>query len=254
MEAYGEFASVYDKFMDEVPYDAWLDFLKAVWKKEGISPKVICDVGCGTGNLLLPLAQAGYAVMGIDVSFDMLCQADRKLQEAGLSAFLSEQDMTEMCLPQKADCILCLCDSLNYLTEDGELSMAFGRFREGLKEDGILFFDLNTAYKFSHILGENTFAATEEDAAYIWENYYDEEERINEYNVNFFLRTPEGNYTRTEEVHYERAFLWEEVEQALQENGFAIVSVYEDYTFTAPKAESQRICVLAKPVKKNMED
>ena len=254
MEQYREFASVYDIFMNEVPYDVWLSFVKEVWQKEGIRPKSICDVGCGTGNLLLPLAKDGYDVMGVDLSFDMLCQAERKLRKEGFTVFLSEQDMTEMYLPKKADCILCLCDSLNYLVEDGELSAAFGCFREALKEDGLLFFDLNTAFKFSHILGQNTFAATAESAAYIWENNYNEEERINEYDVNFFLRRSDGSYVRTEEFHYERAFLWEEVEQALKENGFAVTAVYEDYTFVPAREESERICVVARPIKKNTED
>lgn len=254
MDAYREFASVYDVFMNEVPYDAWLSFVKEIWQKEEIRPQSICDVGCGTGNLLLPLAREGYDVMGVDISFDMLCQAESKLREEGFSVFLSEQDMTEMYLPKKVDCILCLCDSLNYLVEDGALSAAFGCFREALADNGLLFFDLNTAYKFSHILGQNTFAATEDDAAYIWENDYDEEERINEYAVNFFLRRSDGSYTRTEEFHYERAFLWEEVEQALKENGFAVVAVYEDYTFAPARAESERICIVARPVEMNTED
>ena len=54
MNAYTDFATVYDLFMEEVPYDQWLSFLEEIWRKEGLQPEVIADLGCGTGNLLVP--------------------------------------------------------------------------------------------------------------------------------------------------------------------------------------------------------
>ena len=73
MNAYTDFATVYDLFMEEVPYDQWLSFLEEIWRKEGLEPQVIADLGCGTGNLLVPLTKKGYRTMGVDLSFDMLC-------------------------------------------------------------------------------------------------------------------------------------------------------------------------------------
>ena len=73
MNAYTDFATVYDLFMEEVPYDQWLSFLEEIWRKEGLQPEVIADLGCGTGNLLVPLTEKGYRTMGVDLSFDMLC-------------------------------------------------------------------------------------------------------------------------------------------------------------------------------------
>ncbi len=254
MEAYQEFASVYDIFMEEIPYGSWISFIKEIWEKEGLCPRKILDLGCGTGNVLLPLAQEGYEMTGVDLSYDMLAQTEHKLRQAGLSARLLAQDMTEFFLPEPADCILSLCDCLNYLTEDGELSAAFGCVSECLAEDGLFFFDMNTAYKFREVYGENTYASVEEDAAYIWENSYDAEESINEYAVNFFLRRPDGSYERTEEVHYERAYSMEEIEQALEENGLWIVGTYDDYRWQTPEEQCQRICILAKKRKDKTEE
>ncbi|MBM6828336.1 class I SAM-dependent methyltransferase [Anaerotignum lactatifermentans] len=254
METYQLFASVYDIFMDEIPYEAWIDFLREIWQKEGVHPQRITDLGCGTGNVLLPLARAGYEMTGVDLSYDMLAQAEHKLRQENLSARLLAQDMTEFSLPEKADCIISLCDCLNYLTEDGELSAAFGCVAEHLAEDGLFFFDMNTAYKFREIYGDNTYASVEEDAAYIWENTYDEEDSINEYAVNFFLRRPDGSYERTEEYHYERAYSMEEIEQALEENGLCVAGVYDDYRWQAPEETCQRICVLAKKRKEKTEE
>ena len=85
MSAYETFASVYDLFMEQVEYDEWLDHIHAVWEKYGIAPKTILDLGCGTGSILLPLAQEGFDVIGVDLSSEMLTEADHKAMEAGVS-------------------------------------------------------------------------------------------------------------------------------------------------------------------------
>lgn len=246
MNAYTDFATVYDLFMDEVPYDQWLSFLEEIWRKEGLEPQVIADLGCGTGNLLVPLTKKGYRTMGVDLSFDMLCQAEKKLREAGRSSILLEQDLTEVSLPEAADCIISVCDSLNYLTEDGELSAAFACVKASLRQGGLFLFDMNTEYKFREVLAQNTYAVTEENAAYIWENDYDPEEKINAYAVNFFIEGNDGRYERTEEVHYERAYSVEEIKTALSENGFTLLGMYDDYTWESPKEDCQRIVFVAK--------
>lgn len=246
MNAYTDFATVYDLFMEEVPYDQWLSFLEEIWQKEGLEPEVIADLGCGTGNLLVPLTKKGYRTMGVDLSFDMLSQAEKKLREAGLSSILLEQDLTEVSLPEAADCVISVCDSLNYLTEDGELSAAFACVKDSLRQGGLFLFDMNTEYKFREVLAQNTYAVTEENAAYIWENDYDPEEKINAYAVNFFIEGNDGRYERTEEVHYERAYSVEEIKNTLTENGFTLLGMYDDYTWESPKEECQRIVFVAK--------
>ncbi len=244
--AYTDFATVYDRFMEEVPYAQWLLFLEQIWQKEKIEVQTIADLGCGTGNLLVPFAKKGYNLIGVDASFDMLAQAEQKLRYEKCHAVLLEQDLTDFSLPEQADCILSVCDSLNYLTEDGELSAAFACVKRYLKPNGIFCFDMNTVYQFETILADHTYAATEEDAAYIWENYYDAEEKINEYAVTFFLQNADGTYQRTEELHYERAYDIEEIKNALEANGLMISDMFDNYTSAAPHAASQRILFVAK--------
>lgn len=157
MSAYETFASVYDLFMEQVEYDEWLDHIHAVWKKYGIAPKTILDLGCGTGSILLPLAQEGFDVIGVDLSSEMLTEADHKAMEAGVSVRLACQDMAELDLGEQADCILSLCDCMNYLTEEGQLAAAFRRIAAHMKPESILLFDMNTEYKFREVLGQKVF-------------------------------------------------------------------------------------------------
>lgn len=246
MSAYEAFASVYDIFMEQVEYDQWLNHIHAIWEKFGLQPKTVIDLGCGTGSIALPLAKEGYDVIGVDLSPEMLTEADHKAMEEGVSVRFACQDMTELELGEEADCILSLCDSMNYLTEDGQLEDAFKSIAQHMKQESLFLFDLNTEYKFKDVLGQNVFGSAEEHAAYIWENDYDEEEKINEYYVSFFIENEDGLYKRIEEFHYERAYSMEEIEEGLQAAGMELVEVYDGYSFDAPRAESERLLFAAR--------
>lgn len=246
MSAYEAFASVYDIFMEQVEYDQWMNHIHAIWEKFGLQPKTVIDLGCGTGSIALPLAKEGYDVIGVDLSPEMLTEADHKAMEEGVSVRFACQDMTELELGEEADCILSLCDSMNYLTEDGQLEDAFKSIAQHMKQESLFLFDLNTEYKFKDVLGQNVFGSAEEHAAYIWENDYDEEEKINEYYVSFFIENEDGLYERIEEFHYERAYSMEEIEEGLQAAGMELVEVYDGYSFDAPRAESERLLFAAR--------
>ncbi len=246
MSAYETFASVYDIFMEQVEYDQWLNHIHALWDKYGLQPKTIIDLGCGTGSIALPLAKEGYDVIGVDLSPEMLTEADHKAMEEGVSIRFACQDMTELDLGEKADCILSLCDSMNYLTEEGQLKDAFRSVAQHMKKESLFLFDMNTEYKFKEVLGQNVFGSAEEHAAYIWENDYDEKEKINEYYVSFFIENEEGLYERMEEFHYERAYSMEEIEEGLQVAGMELIKVMDGYSFDPPHAESERLLFAAR--------
>ena len=50
MEAYEDFALVYDTFMDETPYDEWCSRILSVLRQAGIEDGLVLDLGCGTGS------------------------------------------------------------------------------------------------------------------------------------------------------------------------------------------------------------
>ncbi len=60
MEAYEAFASIYDAFMEEIDYDMWVAYLHKIWEKECFQPKLIVDLGCGTGNANFSKTRISY--------------------------------------------------------------------------------------------------------------------------------------------------------------------------------------------------
>ena len=75
MDAYTGFASVYDIFMDNVPYREWSEFVIKLLEQYGVKEGLVCELGCGTGSITRRLRDAGYDMIGIDLSEDMLYEA-----------------------------------------------------------------------------------------------------------------------------------------------------------------------------------
>ncbi|MBR1442448.1 MAG: methyltransferase domain-containing protein, partial [Firmicutes bacterium] len=169
MASYEKFAEVYDTFMQDIPYDKWAEHLKKIWKKYGLEPELVAELGCGTGNMTIRLAKEGYDMIGIDLSEQMLDKAREKTQAEGFDILYLNQDMTEFELYGTVQSIICLCDSINYITERDELLEVFRLVNNYLDPKGLFIFDINTVYKFREILANNSFCETTENSAYTWE-------------------------------------------------------------------------------------
>ena len=68
---YQVLSEVYDQ-MQEIDYTAFADYYEAVFQKFGCRPKLVLDLGCGTGNITLELARRGYDMIGLDNSAEMI--------------------------------------------------------------------------------------------------------------------------------------------------------------------------------------
>ena len=246
MEAYTSFAQVYDLFQDNIPYGEWADYLKSLLNEYGVKDGLVLDLGCGTGSITELLAKAGYDMIGVDNSEDMLEIAMDKRGRSGLDILYLLQDMREFELYGTVRAIVSICDSMNYLLEETDLLSLFYRVNEYLDPDGIFIFDLNTVYKYKELLGETTIAENREEGSFIWDNYFDEEEQINEYDLTLFIREEEGLYRKFEETHYQRAYALENVKHLLEQAGLELVAAYDAFTREPVKEESERIYVIAR--------
>ena len=245
MDAYTSFAQVYDLFMDNVPYDQWCGYITELLREYGIQDGLVLELGCGTGGLTRKLAAKGYDMIGVDYSEDMLEIAMDHRQEGEDILYLL-QDMREFELYGTVRAAVSICDSMNYIVEYQDLVQVMKLVNNYLDPGGIFIFDLNTPYKYEEILGENTFAENRPEGSFIWENYYDGETGINEYDLTLFVREKEGLYRKFEETHYQRAYELEQVRRAVKEAGLEFVAAYDAGTHKPVQQDSQRIYVIAR--------
>lgn len=247
MEAYTSFAEVYDQFMDNVPYQEWADFLQEILQEEGVCDGLVLDLGCGTGSMTEELAHRGYDMIGVDNSEEMLEIAMEKRQKSGADILYLLQDMQEFELYGTVRAVVSVCDSINYVTKADELEEVFRLVNNYLDPGGILLFDFNTEYKYREVLGDRTIAENREDSSFIWDNYYYEKEKMNEYELTLFIKEDHSQmYHKYQETHFQKGYTLEEMKDLLKKSGLLFVAAYDAYTKHPPKEDSERICVVAR--------
>ncbi|MBQ2706072.1 MAG: class I SAM-dependent methyltransferase [Agathobacter sp.] len=243
MDAYTSFAQVYDLFMDNVPYEQWGTYLLNLLKEHGIEDGLLLDLGCGTGKLTRIMESFGYDMIGIDNSFEML---DIAREHESSNILYLMQDMREFELYGTVRAIYSACDSINYILDEDELKEVFRLVNNYLDPGGLFIFDINSSYKYRELLAENTFAETREEGSFIWENFYDEEEEINEYDLTLYIKEEEGRFVRFQEEHYQRCYELPAIITLLEEAGMEFVAAYDAYTKEPVSETGEKILVIAR--------
>ncbi len=259
MEAYRDFARVYDKFMDNIPYTEWGERLDALIRKYGVSKperdaeglldaerNLVVDLGCGTGTLTEMMYQKGYDLVGVDVSDAMLNIAMEKKEQSGSEILYLQQDMRELELYGTVGTVYCVCDSLNYILEEEELAAVFSLVNNYLFPGGVFIFDFNTDYKYHEVIGDATIAENREDCSFIWENIYDPEEGINEYDLTLFVRQEDETFRKYTETHLQRGYSAEQMKRLAEQAGLAVLEITDADTGQAVTDKSQRIYIVAR--------
>ena len=246
MEAYTSFARVYDTFMDNIPYEEWCEYLTGLLREYNVDEGLILDLGCGTGSVTELLAERGYDMIGVDNSEEMLEVAMEKRVESGYDILYLLQDMREFELYGTVRAVVSICDSINYITEPEELLDVFSLVNNYLDPGGVFIFDFNTLYKYQEVLGDRTIAENREECSFIWDNYYYEDERINEYELSLFIREENDLYRKYEETHYQRAYTLEEMVNLVKRSGLEFVAAYDAFTREVPSEQSERIYIIAR--------
>ena len=194
------------------------------------------------------MAKKGFDIMGIDLSPEMLDIARRKASEAGLDVMFLEQDMRELDLYCTTGTVVSVCDSINYLLEDEDVVETFKLVNNFLFPKGIFIFDFNTLHKYRDVIGDATIAENREDCSFIWENYYHEEEHINEYDVTIFAKCDKEDevFRRSIETHYQRGYTLDEMKSFAAAAGLEFVTAIDADTHAEPTDDSERIYVVCR--------
>lgn len=243
---YSEFAYFYDSLTQNADYCKRADYIYSLFEKFDRAPTLMLDLACGTGEFSNRFANKGVSVIGVDISYDMLSVAREKSAEQQNDILYLCQDAAELDLYGTVDGAICCLDSLNHITDYGDFCNAIARVSLFLEKDRLFIFDLNTEYKHSCVLGNNTFVIDTDSVYCVWQNEYDGNRTV-EINLDFFV--PDGGvYIRTSESFCERAYTCKEVENALNKAGLKTEAIYEEMTQNKPDKTAQRVVYVTRKI------
>ncbi len=215
---YSALGGAFEYLNDDCGYDEWSQYLIKKLKSLNAG-RVGVDMGCGNGYFTRALIRAGYSVIGMDVSEEMLSAAVEIARREGVRAEFLYGDITKLKLNAKPDFIVAVNDCLNYVPQT-KLAAAFSKVCQNLKNGGLFIFDISSEQKLRGDIGNNLFADDGEEVTYLWFNEL-AGDKIN-MDITVFTRGADGKYTRADERQTQYIHSENDVVSALESIGFKV--------------------------------
>ncbi|MYH61689.1 MAG: class I SAM-dependent methyltransferase [Caldilineaceae bacterium SB0675_bin_29] len=246
-------------------YRDYRDDIPLVLKTARAAGRVVLELGCGTGRVLLPLVEDGCHVTGIDTSAALLAIARRKLAEHGYAsetvadgsraARLVQADMTRFQLPEREiDFAFVVSNTLMHLTTQAEQLKALQCAQRHLRAGGLLLIDLfnpDVAY-LEAIAGIQELADWWEDGesgatVLKWATRSVDAARQLQETVFVYEEVfPDGHNAQTR-LSFPLRFWWpDEGTMLLERAGFAVDELYGDFDGSPYRSDSERLIFIAR--------
>ena len=242
MSSYNIFAKYYDFLNQNVNYDAGSSFISGIFKDNNV--KSFLDLACGTGIITEKLITEGYTAIGVDLSSDMLSQAEYRLSKTKGDYSLIKAQMQDFRLTQSVDACICCLDSINHLVDEKDVLKTFQNVFKSLGDNGVFIFDVNSVYKHQTLLNNRAYVFDEDDFFLSWDNEL-LENNIVRIMLDFFVYNGES-YDRFSEEFRERAYSEEELIKMLNNAGFNNINIFGGFDYSKPNKTSERLFFVCK--------
>lgn len=240
--SYGVFSEFYDALTANVSYDTVAQVLSSLLTRYGKGRGLLLDLACGTGSVSVRLAEKGYEVIGVDLSPEMLSEAQNKAYSAGQNILFLCQDMTKLDLYGTVDAAVCTLDGLCHLPDEESVFAALQKVSLFMNPGGVFLFDVNSVYKHRAVLGNNTFVYDTDEVYCVWQNTLLSDGVTVQMDLDFFEPISDaGDYVRQSERFTERAYPRETLEAMLKKAGFTVLDVFDGYSGKPAHDTSERL-------------
>jgi SAM-dependent methyltransferase len=233
VEAYSRLAGVYDEIVIDPCHDHWASFLHELWSDDAEGVRSVLDLCCGTGLLAGGLLTRGYRVVGIDASEAMLTLARERL---GGEVVLSRMTLPDLAVEGVFDAAVCTFDGFNYLTPD-ELRLTMGAVAGCLRPAGWLVFDLHTDAMMNFTIANPMVAGQSAGNDFAISSVVDPAARTCDTRIEL-TRPRDGEPFGEQHRQYFHADA--DVRTSLEDAGFAVTAVEEEYTHQPADASTLR--------------
>lgn len=221
-------ALVYDQLMQSAPYDQWVSFTQEIIANSFFDSPSIVDLGCGTGQITIRLAEQGFEMTGVDLAEDMLSVAQQHASEKQLTIPLVQQNLYFLQLGQSYDLAISYCDVINYITDEPKIRQAFSNIYQALNDTGIFIFDIHSMTHVEKNLTNQTFSEIYDDMGYVW--FCDNGDQPGEmhHDLTFFVKDKE-HYIRFDERHHQCTYPATTYLSWLSGAGFSEIQLCADF-------------------------
>jgi len=232
----GEFYDHVPVYRDRKDVAFYIDLCRAA---EG----EVLELGCGTGRLLIPAAEAGCAITGLDQSGFMLDRCRRKLQalapEVQKRATLVQADMTSFTLDRFFGLAIVPFRPLQHLVSVDEQLSLLACVHRHLAPGGKLAFDVfhphltTLASDLNLDEVEDTAEVALEDGRRMRRTYRNvgkhRAEQTNDIELIYYVTDAAGATTRIVQAFPMRYYFRFELEHLLERAGFEIKEFFGDF-------------------------
>lgn len=235
MNVFGEYAALYNLMYGEKEYGDESEFVISQLREFKSPIDNILDLGCGTGAHALRFSQSGLNVLGVDLSADMLSLARRNLAGATSGAAgaveFHHSDIRDLRLDRRFDAVVSLFHVMSYQVHDEDLIATIAGARRHISSGCPFLFDFwhgpavikaGPAVRRKEV--EDEFVRVVRLATPSWEKSHNRVKVVYDFTVD---EKATGRQRKFEEIHTMRYFFPEELEHALQCNGFHLAKCAE---------------------------
>ncbi len=231
----GKFSAIYDLFYAHKTYAHEADFVHTLLVSLGKQPaQKILELGCGTGTHSFLLEKNGHQIVGTDLSPDMISKAKIKAEAMGSQVSFFAQDMLKLDQPARPfDAVICLFDSICYVTENADFKTLLARIHAHLKPGGLFIFEFwNAPAMIQHLdpIRISRLHVREDEYIKISEAYLDYQRQLYKVAYTLLEINADGRCQTFTEHHVNRYFQVQEMAYFLTRAGFTPLKWYAGYS------------------------
>lgn len=216
----------------------------------------LLELGCGTGRALIPLAEAGYDVTGVDLSPAMLSRAQARADAAGVAdrVHLIAGDYTAAPLAGPYKFAFVVMNTFLHLPDRASQMAALRHWRQYLAPGALLLIDVfhPDVVQLAALDGRLEWDKTWQDALTgdtimkFVTRTVDLAEQTMHVNMIYEAMTPDGAVRRTL-VPYDARYIWRfEGELLLEATGYTVEALYGDWDMGPFESTSDRMIFVAR--------
>jgi len=227
IKPYTELAESYDYLLKHVDYDQWYRYISSIMIKYINNPRVVVELGCGTGKFGSKFSADEFMIIGIDKSIEML-------KIASIRAYRNVKiicaDMRNFRLSKPVDFIFSVHDTMNYLLTYRDIKDVLRSVKKIMHNESVFMFDITTEYNIKKNFDGKVSRYNFKGYSIEWSNSFDSKKLL----VLSTLRFKNDNGNEKIEEHVQRIYSISEMSRLLMDEGFEIIGIFGDYSFNEP--------------------